>query len=88
MTYTEKELYQSLMRIARAIIQAKPCMVKGTALYHSQAYTDMDAAVDWFESDLETVYRVARESLGEQLAQRLREAMKVPVRVVKRSLRD
>ncbi len=72
LTYVQQELYNSLARIARAIIQAKPCMVKGTAQYHSQAYTDMDAAWDWFESDLETVYSMAEESLGEELAQQLR----------------
>jgi len=72
MTYVQQELYNSFARIARAIIQAKPREVAGTAQYHSQAYTDMDAAWDWFENDLETVYRMAEESLGEELAQRLR----------------
>jgi hypothetical protein len=50
-------------------------MVKGTAQYHSQAYEDMDAAWDWFESDLETVYSMAEESLGEEQAQRLRKEL-------------
>lgn len=75
----EQEQYNSLMRIARAIIQAKPCMVKGTAqvtaLYHSQAYTNMDEAVDWFRRDLALVYTVARESLDEQQAQRLQKEL-------------
>jgi len=75
MTYVQQELYHSLTRIARAIIRAKPCMVKGTAQYHSQAYEDMDAAWDWFESDLETVYSMAEESLGEEQAQRLRKEL-------------
>jgi hypothetical protein len=75
MTYAQQELYNSLTRIARAIIGAKPREVKGTAQYHSQTYTDMDAAWDWFENDLETVYRMAEESLGEHEAQRLRKEL-------------
>ena len=76
LTYVQQELYNSFARIARAIIGAKPCMVKGKAQYHLIDYEDMDAAWDWFENDLETVYRMAEELLGEELAQRLRTELK------------
>lgn len=42
-------------RIAKAIIESKPKMVDGKAMYLGTHYESLDDAWDWFEDDLQAI---------------------------------
>ena len=49
------ELKDRLSRIEQAIINNKPKMVDGKAMYMGTQYESLDDAWDWFEDDLEFI---------------------------------
>jgi len=55
-----------LDRIARAIIESKPKMVDGKAIYMGQNYESLDDAWDWFEDDLDFIRFDVKEMLEEE----------------------
>jgi hypothetical protein len=42
-------------RIAQAIIESKPKLIDGKAIYVGQTYESLDDAWDWFENDLQAI---------------------------------
>jgi spore maturation protein CgeB len=46
-------------RIAQAIVESKPKMVDGKAMYAGTHYESLDDAWDWFEDDLQAIKDIA-----------------------------
>jgi len=49
------DIKSRLIRIEQAIINNKPKMVNGKAMYMGTHYESLDDAWDWFEDDLEFI---------------------------------